>query len=123
MGVAFRAHVGDVPAPRQPMADALGWYGRMVFVPGPLSLALVILAAAGIVVRRRDEVPSLRPLALLTLSLPLMLILIPDVTAQFVWRYQLPLVIMLPLSAALGWTRLRPEADPQRGTTATPSTD
>jgi hypothetical protein len=65
---------------------------------------------------------------LLTLALPLVLIAVPDVTAEFVWRYQLPLVVLLPLSAALGWTRLRavrrpaPAAD-QPGTPATASTD
>ena len=88
-------------------ADVLGWYGRIVYVPGPLALLLVGVAVAGVVVRRRDQRPSLRPLALLTLALPLVLVLVPDVTAQFVWRYQLPLVVLLPLSAALGWTRLR----------------
>jgi hypothetical protein len=43
----------------------------------------------------------------LLLVLPLTLVLVPDVTAEFVWRYQLPLVVLLPMSAALGWTRLR----------------
>jgi hypothetical protein len=94
-------------------------YGKVVYVPGPLCLLLFVLAVVGIAVRRPDERPSLRPLALLTLAMPLMLIVIPVVTAQFVWRYQLPLVTMLPLSAALGWTRLRG----QRGTRATASTD
>jgi hypothetical protein len=108
MRLAFESRLGGVPAPHQPMADAVAAYGRAVYLPGPLALALVILAAAGIVVRRQDQQPSLRPLALLTLALPIMLILIPDVTAQFVWRYQLPLVVLLPLSAALGWTRLWP---------------
>ncbi|HEY3528446.1 MAG TPA: phospholipid carrier-dependent glycosyltransferase [Nocardioides sp.] len=105
---AFEAHGGRLPGTNQPMADVMAWYGRFVFLTGPLALALVVLAAVGILVRRRRDGPSLRPLALLTLALPLMLILIPDVTAQFVWRYQLPLVLVLPLSAALGWTRLRP---------------
>jgi 4-amino-4-deoxy-L-arabinose transferase-like glycosyltransferase len=107
---AFEAHGGSLPRTRQPMADVLAAYGRVVYLPGPLAFLLVVLAAVGIVVRRRGEQPRLRPLALLTLAVPLMLVLIPDVTAQFVWRYQLPLVTMLPLSAALGWTRLRSTA-------------
>jgi hypothetical protein len=119
MSLAFEERVGGIPAPRQPMANIMEWYGRVVFVPGPLALAILGLAIAGIVVRRPQEQPSLRPLALLTLAMPLMLILVPDVTAQFVWRYQLPLVTLLPLSAALGWTRIRR----QRGTAATASTD
>lgn len=108
MRLAFESRLGGVPDARQPLADVMAAYGRMVFLTGPLALALVVVAAAGIVVRRQDERPSLRPLALLTLTLPLTLILVPDVTAQFVWRYQLPLVWLLPLSAALGWTRLWP---------------
>jgi hypothetical protein len=119
MGVAFRERVGGVPEPHQPMADVMAAYGRVVFLPGPLCLLLLVVAVGGIVVRRPQERPSLRPLALLTLGLPLVLILVPDVTAQFVWRYQLPLVVLLPLSAGLGWTRWRG----QRGTHATASTD
>ena len=116
----FIAHGGQPPETHRPFAAWLGAYGRVVFLPGPLALVLLALASVGIVVRR-DERPSLRPLALLTLAMPLTLILVPDVTAQFVWRYQLPLITMLPLSAALGWTRLRRPR--QSGTTATPSTD
>jgi hypothetical protein len=107
MTLAFDTYLGGIPTPWQPGADVLGWYGRVVYLPGPLALLLVVVAVAGVVVRRRDQRPSLRPLALLTLALPLVLVLVPDVTAQFVWRYQLPLVVLLPLSAALGWTRLR----------------
>jgi len=119
MSLAFDQRVGGIPAPRQPMANVMEWYGRVVFVPGPLALALLVLAIVGVVVRRPEEQPSLRPLGLLTLGMPLMLILVPDVTAQFVWRYQLPLVVLLPLSAALGWTRIQHH----RGTRATASTD
>jgi hypothetical protein len=107
MRAAFDSYVGGIPTPWSPGAHALAGYSRVVFVPGPLALLLVVVAAAGIVVRRPDQRPSLRPLILLTLALPLVLVLVPDVTAQFVWRYQLPLVVVLPLSAALGWTRLR----------------
>ena len=60
-----------------------------------------------------------RSLALLTAALGLVLAWAPDVTAEFNWRYQLPMVVLLPISAALAWTRLRG----QPGTTATPSTD
>ena len=118
---AFAAHGGQMPLTRHPLGDWFATYGRWVHVPGPLLLALLVLAVAGLVVRRQGA-PSVRPLGVLFLALPLTLILVPDVTAEFVWRYQLPLVTMLPLSAALGWTRLRGGVT-QPGTTATPSTD
>jgi choline-glycine betaine transporter len=63
----------------------------------------------------------------LLLVLPLGLSLVPDLTAEFVWRYELTLFTLLPMSAALAWTRLRAlragRDDGQPGTTATPSTD
>jgi hypothetical protein len=31
---------------------------------------------------------------------------VPDLTAEFVWRYELPMFTLLPLAAGLGWTRL-----------------
>jgi hypothetical protein len=34
------------------------------------------------------------------------LLLLPDLTQEFVWRYQLPGVALLPLSAALAHTAL-----------------
>jgi 4-amino-4-deoxy-L-arabinose transferase-like glycosyltransferase len=123
IGAAFLAHGGQPPVTQRPLAGAMAGYGLVVFLPGPLALVVLALAVVGIAVRRRDEHPSLRPLALLTLALPLTLVVVPDLTAQFVWRYQLPLVTLLPLSAALGWTRLRDRANAQPGTTATPRID
>ena len=114
-GPSFDVHGGVRQATHQPLAHVMSFYGRWVFLPGPVTLALVVLAVAGAGVRRRERGPSLRPLILFTLALPLMLVLVPDVTAQFVWRYQLPLVTLLPLSAALAWTRLRPEPSSQGG--------
>lgn len=118
---AYAAHGGQELTTRQPWGDLLASYGRVVYLPGPVELLLVLLALAGLVVRRPRGVPETRPLVLLTLALALGLIAVPDVTAEFVWRYQLPLVVFLPASAALAWTRLRGRSQP--GTTATPSTD
>ena len=103
---AFAAHGGEQPVTRHPLGDWFGTYGSWVHVPGPLLLVLLVVAVAGLVVRRPGA-PPVRPLAVLLLLLPLTLVLVPDVTAEFVWRYQLPLVVLLPMSAALGWTRLR----------------
>jgi hypothetical protein len=102
---AFEAHGGRFPESRQPWADRLVAYQHHVYLRGPMALVLVVLAVVGAAVRRREQ-PSLRPLTLLLLALPLMLIAIPDLTAEFVWRYQLPLVWLLPLSSALGVTRI-----------------
>jgi uncharacterized membrane protein YhaH (DUF805 family) len=90
---------------RQPAADALATYGRWVYVPGPLLTLVLLVAVAGLLVRR-DEPRSRRPLAVLLLVLPLGLSLSAAMSVEFVWRYQLTLFTLLPLSAALGWTRL-----------------
>lgn len=104
---AYAAHGGERPTTRQPWGDLLADYGRVVYLNGPLCLVLVLLGLAGLVVRRpRDAAPT-RPLLALMLALALGLIAVPDLTAEFVWRYQLPLVVFLPASAALAWTRLK----------------
>jgi hypothetical protein len=118
---AFAQHGGRAQVTRQPVADVLARYGAWVYVPGPVTLLLLLLGVVGVVVRREDVRP-LRPLVVLLLVLPVGLSLVPDVTAEFVWRYELPTFTMLPMAAALAWTRLRaPRRQP--GTTATPSTD
>ena len=53
----------------------------------------------------------------------------PAATAQFVWRYQLPAIVLLPLAAALAWTALRspqpaePDPDPDPYSDADPDAD
>jgi hypothetical protein len=116
-GRAFAEHGGQVQLTRQPAADVLSWYGRLVYLPGPATFLLLVLATAGAVVRR-EEARSRRPLTVLLVMLPLGLSLVPDLTAEFVWRYELPVVTMLPLAAALGWTRLRSAPESQPGTAA-----
>jgi hypothetical protein len=116
---SYAAHGGEMPSTRHPVADVLDWYGRAVYLPGPLLFLLLVVAVAGLVVRRPADAPATRPLIYLTLALGLGFVLVPDASAEFVWRYQLPLVVLLPMSAALAWTRLRG----QPGTTATPRID
>ena len=104
---AYAAYGGERPTTRQPWGTLMAGYGHVVYLNGLVCLALVLLALAGLVVRRPREAPATRPLLFLTLALALGLIAVPDVTAEFVWRYQLPLVVFLPASAALAWMRLR----------------
>jgi hypothetical protein len=118
---AFAQHGGEAPVSRQPVADVLAHYGDWVYVPGPVTLLILLLAVAGAVVRREETRP-LRPLIVLLVVLPVGLSLVPDLTAEFVWRYELPTTTLLPMAAALAWVRLRAPRG-QRGTTATPSTD
>ena len=115
---AFAEHGGQAQLTRQPAADVLAEYGRLVYLPGPATFLLLLLAIAGAVVRREEAWPR-RPLTVLLIVLPLGLSLVPDLTAEFVWRYELPMVTMLPLAAALGWTRLRGAPEAQPVTTAT----
>lgn len=118
---AYAAHGGEQPTTRQPWGDLMAGYGYVVYLAGPLCALLALLGLAGLVVPRPRGAPATRPLLFLTLALALGLVAVPDVTAEFVWRYQLPLVVFLPAGAALAWTRLRDGRQP--GTTATPSTD
>jgi hypothetical protein len=43
---------------------------------------------------------------LLTLSGTIVL-LVPGFTVEFVWRYQLPALVLLPAGAALAWSAIR----------------
>ena len=128
MSGAYVAHGGDLPRTRHPLGDWLAEYGQHVYVRGPLLLVMALLGLAGLVVRPvRSTAPSpaaSRSLILLTGSVGLGLVLVPYATAEFVWRYQLPALVLLPMTAALGWTRVaqrRQASGPP--TVATPRTD
>jgi glycosyltransferase involved in cell wall biosynthesis len=102
---AYLTYGGMLPTVNQPLADLLAVYSG-VALSGPVLLALLAVALAGLIPRRAEPV-SRRPVILLVLATGLGLMLAPDVSAQFTWRYQLPGVMLLPMAAALGWTRLR----------------
>ena len=107
MSAAYLAHGGDLPRTRHPLGDWIAEYGEHVYVRGPMMLLLTLLGLAGLVVRRGTALlPATRPLLFLLGSVALGLLLVPAATAQFVWRYQLPAMVLLPMCAALGWTRL-----------------
>jgi hypothetical protein len=123
---AYLAHGGDLLEARQPLAGWLAWYGYTVYAWGPLLFLLTLLAVVGLVARRRRAPAGVRPRLFLTLATSLVLLATPAVTAEFVWRYQLPFVVLLPLAAALAVARLQdvePVPETQAGTAATPSTD
>ena len=113
MRQAYAAHGGEQLTVAQPWANLLAAYGSVVYLWGPLMALLLVLALVGLVVPRRGA-RSLRPVVLLVGSIGVGLALAPDVTAQFTWRYQLPMVILVPVAAALAWTRLRTPPDDNR---------
>jgi hypothetical protein len=115
---AYEAHGGDLPTVHQPGASKLATYGTTVYLWGPALLVLLLLALASLLVPGR---PGRRSVIVLLLMVGVGLMVAPDVTAEFVWRYQLPALVLVPMAAALGWTRLWRRRQP--GTTATPSTD
>jgi len=120
-GPAFQAHGGEQLRSHQPWADLLVTYQRVGYVPGPVVLACLVLGLVGGLSRRRRGPIAVRAATLLITLSGLALILVPAVTTQFVWRYQLPGIVLLPAGAALGWVALRGRQGD--GTRATPSTD
>jgi hypothetical protein len=106
MSAAYLAHGGDLPRTRHPLGDWIAEYGRHVYVRGPIMLLMTLLGLAGLLVRGDRTVPSTRPLLFLLGSVALGLVLVPAATAEFVWRYQMPAIVLLPMCAALAWMRL-----------------
>ncbi len=104
---AYAAHGGEQPYTRQPFGTLMAGYGFVVYLWGPLVLALLVVAVTGLFRRVPPGRPETRPLVFLVTSLAVGLTLLPDLTAQFTWRYQLPAIVLLPVAAALAWTRVR----------------
>ena len=99
-------------------AQILAVYGNVVYLPGPLIGLLVLGSLVGLVWPRRPS--GSRPLLFLTLSLGVGLTLVPIVTAEFVWRYMLPSVLLVPMAAACAWTRISARPRPIRTTAPEP---
>ena len=113
---AYRDHGGELPTVRQPGASWLATYGTKVYLWGPALLALFLLALASLVAPARGSGPRRSVVGLLVI-VGGGLMIAPDVTAEFVWRYQLPAILLVPMAAALGWARLRaPRQVPPVGT-------
>jgi hypothetical protein len=106
-GPAYLQHGGALPRTTGPLAVVMSGYGLVIYLAGPIMALLLLLAVAGLLHRRRDGGPDHRPALFLLLSLGVGLVLVPDVTAQFVWRYTLPMLTFVPPAAALAWLQLR----------------
>lgn len=122
---AYLAHGGDVLEARQPLAGWLGWYGYAVYVWGPLLFLLTLTALVGLFWPSRARSVPTRSLIFLILATAGVLLAMPAVTAQFVWRYQLPFLVLVPAAAVLAIGRMCAPAryGDQAGTAAMPSTD
>jgi len=91
------------PRVTEPLAGALRSYQlHGGYTPGPLLLAFLIAGALGCVASRRRH-PALARGALLATGLALTTAAGADLY-EFSWRYQLPLLVTLPLAGALGAT-------------------
>ena len=108
-GPAYDAHGGVQPHFTGTWARLMSDYGRYVFLPGPVLAALLLLSLVAMFRRRRDAPPDedQRPALLLLVTLGVGLVLVPVLTAEFVWRYTLPMLTLVPPAAALAWIQLR----------------
>ena len=88
----------------RPLADGLSAYQRLDALAGPVMLACVL--AVGLALIRRGPGGRLRLDALLLDVLGLGLIVATMATADFTYRYTLPLYATLPVAAALAGTHL-----------------
>jgi hypothetical protein len=96
------------------LAPFLRTYQRFVYTPGPLlALALLagILAALGV---GRARHSGLRTAAFLFTVTALAVYLPSVAVSQFTWRYQLPLLVLLPPAGAIGLAALTGRVAPQR---------
>jgi hypothetical protein len=118
---AFEAHGGEQLSTHQPYATALAVYSWVGYIPGPVLLGCLVLGLMGGFGWGRARGSEVRAMCLLLIASGVILLLVPAVTTQFVWRYQLPGLALLPAGAALAFSALR--GGGVAGTVATPSTD
>jgi len=104
---SYDKHGGEQLTAHQPYANALIAYQRLGYLPGPLLLGCLVLGLAGGIGIGPARQSGLRPMCLLMTLTGTSLLLVPDFTAEFTWRYQLPALLLLPAGAALAFSALR----------------
>ncbi|MDX6318367.1 MAG: hypothetical protein QOD35_1767 [Nocardioidaceae bacterium] len=103
---AYHRNGGQQLVAHEPWAYFLAGYSWVVYLPGPLLLGcLAVGLSAGLVRVCRD--PWTRSMCLLLTLSGTVLLLVPGFTVEFVWRYQLPALVLLPAGAALAWSAIR----------------
>lgn len=119
---AYEEHGGEQLTAREPFAIVAAVYGWVVYLPGPVLFACLVTGMLGGLGLGRARRSGLNSICLLLTVSGAGLLLVPAVTADFSWRYQLPALALLPAGAAIAFTALRGgQADV--GTPATASTD
>jgi 4-amino-4-deoxy-L-arabinose transferase-like glycosyltransferase len=118
----YPGHGGMLQA-HQPWSGFLVDYEKYAYLAGPLLLGCLVVGCVGVVAPSRNGRRDLRPLTFLVVVSGVAILAAPDLTAEFVWRYQLPAIALLPMGAALAFTSMRREPAAQPPTVATASTD